>query len=186
MKIQSVVEQLKDSTNEAVQIDAVNRLRDHLDVDYIFKVLCITSVTMISAKVREAILAALCTNADQANDWFVRAARNTNNPTSRRLALLNLSLLESRSAEARAVVLQGLKDPDPNIQHAAALCAGLFDDVAFLKEVGRFLERNRFAIACTGFQRAMFKPPSRRPSSKAVPSNSSDVHGVAGARSAAA
>lgn len=163
MNIQTLLDQLKDSSNEATQINAVQELKSVLEKDCVLETLCRTAVGPVGAKVREAILAALQPTAEKANGWFVAAARDARHAARRRLALLNLSLMECRSAESREVILQGLKDPDEAIQHAAALCAGFFDDTQFLTEVERFLERNRFVLACAGVQRMIFRAPPKPP-----------------------
>ncbi len=156
MNTHHLANQLGNLSDESLQIHAVEKVKTDIHDDRVLDMLCTMAVSPVHARVRETILKVLQPVADKANQWFVRAAIQSSNKNRRQLALLNLSLLECRLPEARAVVLQGLTDPDRNIQHAAALSAGYFEDPEFLDEVVRFLERNRFIIACTGLQRTIF------------------------------
>jgi len=144
-------------SEEAKQLRMVHELQPHVNNRQVLEGLCAMAVSPVRAKVREAILMILQPVAESANQWFARAARLSDNRLRRRLALVNLSLMECTVPEARQVVLQGLADPDHEIQRAAALSAGLFNDREFLAAVDLFLERNRFSIAmtdlpCTTFQ----------------------------------
>lgn len=132
---------------EAKQLHMVHKLQSHVNDRNVLEGLCALAVSPVRAKVREAILMILQPVADSANQWFVRTAGLSDSTLRRRLALVNLSLMECTAPEARQVVLKGLADPDQGIQHAAALSAGLFNDREFLAAVDLFLERNRFILS---------------------------------------
>lgn len=150
------LQQLEAPADETSQITAVKHLQTAVGDDRVFGALCTAALQSPHAKVREHIIAALQPRAAEANRWFVMEARETRDPAQRRLALVSLSLMGCRSAMAREAAIKGLNDPDQRIQYAAALNIGFFDDPQFLIEAARFLERNRFVLACTGGHRMLF------------------------------
>lgn len=153
--------QIGNQAEEANQLDMVQKLRSHIDDRHVFDGLCNMAVSPVGAKVREAILTVLQPAADSAGRWFVRVAGLSDNKLRRRLALVNLSLMECTLPEAREVVLQGLADSDQDIQHAAVLSAGLFNDREFLAAVDLFLDRNRFVLVGTSVHYTTFKADRR-------------------------
>lgn len=74
MNLQTLLGQLEDASDEALQINAVEQLKSILEDDRVLEALCQTAVKTVGAKVREAIIAALQPNAEKANRWFVAAA----------------------------------------------------------------------------------------------------------------
>lgn len=156
------IDQLRSDADEASQINAVAQLRSAIEDDQVFTALCDAAVETPHARVREQIIAALQLRLAEAGDRFARAAGAKNSSMRRRRALVSLSLLGCRSARTRAAAMQGLDDSDHHVQYAAALSIGLFDDARFMAAAARFLERNRFVLACAGGHRMLFKAARRR------------------------
>jgi len=162
MDLNTLLAELNDQEDEAGQLAAVEALGTMAADDQVVEALCTAAVSSAAAKVRERILDALHERPQAAARLFVRAARKENEPGRRRLALVNLSLMGCDTPDAREVALQGLQDPYPDIQYAAALSAGYFDDPPFLGALARYLEANRYAVACAGIQRQIFRQGAAR------------------------
>jgi hypothetical protein len=69
-----------------------------------------------------------------------------------RWALVNLALLNWGTDAVRKLVLDGLYHPGKNIQEAAALSIGLFDDPDFLRAASDFMERDRLLYVKEGMR----------------------------------
>lgn len=104
--------------------------------------LCKNAVETKDYKFREALIEILKNNAEEACKCFSDYAIQSSNANQRRWALVNLSLMECRTA--KEAVLHGLQDPVRKVRMAAALNAGLYDDQEVLAALQHFFTTNRF------------------------------------------
>ncbi len=105
--------------------------------------LCKNAVETKDYEFRETLLDILKNNAEEAHKRFIDYAVHSPDPIQRRWALVNLSLMECRTA--KEAVLNGLWDPDQEVRMAAAMNAGLYDDREVLAALEHFFATNRFA-----------------------------------------
>lgn len=120
----------------------VRKLGAHIDEIDVIRTLCMVSVRTDSHKLRSSIIAMLKNRSGMANQYFSYIAIYAKRSEIRKWALVNLSLMECR--DAQIAVTQGLQDRSRDVQQAAALNIGLYQDSDFVREVERFFERNRF------------------------------------------
>ncbi|MDX1708552.1 MAG: HEAT repeat domain-containing protein [Desulfobacterales bacterium] len=105
--------------------------------------LCKNAVETKDPEFREALLDILKCNAEEAHKRFIDYAIHSPDPIQRRWALVNLSLMECKTA--KEAVLSGLMDPNGEVRIAAAMNAGLYDDPKVLAALEHFFATNRFA-----------------------------------------
>ena len=142
MEKQTLIDSLRHDRSDAQKLSVVGKLIDYLnDVDVV-RALCFESIQTDSHELRVAIIDALRSKEDIVNPYFAQMAVNAKYATIRKWALVNLSLMECKSA--KWAVVNGLRDASGTVQHAAALNIGLYHDAEFLMEVKKFFERNRF------------------------------------------
>lgn len=148
MEKQTLIDSLRQGRSDTQKLTVVWKLKDYLsDVDVI-RALCLESIQTDSHQLRVAIIDALKSKKDFVNPYFAHMAVNARYATMRKWALVNLSLMECKSA--KMAVVNGLRDACGTVQHAAALNIGLYHDTEFLIEVKRFFERNSFG--CSQFK----------------------------------
>jgi len=87
---------------------------------------CKLAVETTYCDVRDALLETLKDSADEASKRFIAYAMQASDPSVRRRALINLSLMGCYHAPK--AVLQGLRDPSREVRIAAAFFAGFYDD----------------------------------------------------------
>jgi hypothetical protein len=109
----------------------------------VLDLLCKNAVETRHYDIREALINLLKNNSEAANLRFIDYVLHSPDSGHRRWALVNLSLMECRTA--KDAVLKGLRDPDIEVRMAAALNAGLYDDKEVLKALEHFFETSRFA-----------------------------------------
>ena len=109
----------------------------------VLDLLCKNAVETRHYDIREALINLLKNNSEEANLRFVDYALHSSDSGHRRWALVNLGLMECRTA--KEAVLKGLQDPDVEVRMAAALNAGLYSDKDVLKALEHFFETSRFA-----------------------------------------
>jgi len=116
--------------------------------------LCKNAVETKDYEFREALIAILKNNVEEACKRFSDYTIQSPDPIQRRWALVNLSLMECRTA--KEAVLHGLRDPVRKVRIAAALNAGLYDDQEVLTALEHFFATNRWACVL-GFTDLMVK-----------------------------
>ena len=126
--------------DESNKISAIRELEGFLSDTDVVLALCLVTLQTESHELRSFIIQSLKGIADKVNPYFAHMAVNGGSATLRKWALVNLSLMECKSA--KAAVISGLKDSSRLVQQAAALNIGLYRDADFLKEVESFFERN--------------------------------------------
>jgi hypothetical protein len=114
--------------------------------------LCREAIETDSHRFREALIKILKSNPDEANRRFSEIAICAKDPTHRRWALINLSLMECD--DAKEAVIQGLRDTHRSVRFAAAFNAGLYTDSDVVNALELFFERNRFLLVLDGLCQA--------------------------------
>ena len=157
-----LIEQVNGVSEDRVKIDAVRQLGPYIDDAEVLDGLCREAIETDSHRVREALIKTLKCNGDQANRRFSHIARCAKDPTDRRWALINLSLMECPNA--KEAVLQGLKDPHRSVRIAAAFNAGLYCDTDVVNALELFFERSRPLFVLDGVCQAVkpFLPLMKR------------------------
>lgn len=154
---QNLIDALKRNRNDDQKLLAARKLKAFLnDVDVV-RALCFESLQTDSHALRSAIIDILRREKDRVNPYFAHMAVNAKCVNMRKWALVNLSLMECKSA--KTAVISGLNDSSGTVQHAAALNIGLYHDTEFLMEVKHFFERHRFGRG--GFKYTLKKPIGR-------------------------
>lgn len=125
------------------KIDAVSWLEPLINDPMVLECLCATANESIDYRLREAIISTLKKNKTMANRYFIGCANQSSNAVHRRWSLVNLSLMECRTA--KEVILKGLKDSSRSIRIAAALNAGLYNDKEFRKALDNFFMEKEIA-----------------------------------------
>lgn len=154
MDIQFYLANLQRDDNQTAQLASVDKLFLHAGNRLVFNSLCATALGTRNIKVRSRIITLMKPHAERACRRFAQIAANPATTREHRLALVNLNLLKCPSARAHAVIHHGLNHPDFEIQKAAFMSTGLFDDPILLREVERFMERNRFLLVLDGVRAA--------------------------------
>ncbi len=140
MSKETLIATLFKDIDESKKITAVRELEGFLTETDVILALCLVTLQTESHELRSFIIQALKGIADKVNPYFAHMAVNARSATLRKWALVNLSLMECKSA--KTAVISGLRDSSSLVQHAAALNIGLYRDADFLKEVEIFFERN--------------------------------------------
>jgi len=115
-----------------------SHLEQPVSKSYVLDHLCKVAVETDFFDVREALIETLKDNADEANRRFIGYAIQSTDPSKRRRALMNLSLMECRNA--KEAILQGLRDSFIEVRIAAAFYAGFYDDEDVLTALEHFFE----------------------------------------------
>ncbi|MFZ0131558.1 MAG: hypothetical protein WAK95_03375 [Desulfobacterales bacterium] len=145
MKNSVLLSQLKDTYKDTLPLDSVQELeRLTVDADFI-NVLCSMSVESVSHELRTEIIKMLQSNEVDANEWFKDCALKSPKSSCRRWALINLSLMQCKTA--KVAVLKGLKDRCRKVRIAAAFNAGLYRDDDVLTALEHYFETERFDFA---------------------------------------
>lgn len=126
---EKLLHRLCNAADEQEKISAVYRLRQYLSDQSVLGYLCATAVETDDYRLREALIDTLKTKFEESAQRFIDYAIFSSNPNHRRWALVNLSLMECRSA--KEAVLAGLKDGEKSIRVAAAFNAGLYEEEEF-------------------------------------------------------
>ena len=140
MNKETLIATLFRDIDESKKFSAIRQLEGFLSETDVILALCLVALQTESHELRSSIIQTLKGKADKVNPYFAHMAVNAGNATLRKWALVNLSLMECRSA--KAAVISGLRDSSRLVQQAAALNIGLYRDADFLKEVEKFFERN--------------------------------------------
>lgn len=128
--------------DECGVIEAARLLERYTYDEQIIDALCTVAVQTNSNKVRYALLEVLKHNTGYAYRRFSDDVKRSKNPTIRKNALLNLSLMGCR--ESKDAVLLGLNDTDPSVRSAAALSNGLYDDREAQEAFEGYFDRLKF------------------------------------------
>lgn len=144
MDLQKHIHQLFGLSGDHQTIQAALALSSITDDLQVMDALCEAAVYTTSHKVREALIEVLKKNPAGACLRFSDYALWSENPSCRKWALVNLSLMGCR--EAKEAVMQGLSDPHPSVRRAAAMSTGLYDDKDVLNAQERYFESHRFGL----------------------------------------
>ena len=99
MNKQWLMNQVNSDSEEFSQIEAVRRLGPYIDDTEVLDSLCRAAVETDNRRVREILISTLKNNQDEVNRRFSQIAIHAENPTHRRWALINLSLMECGNAK---------------------------------------------------------------------------------------
>ena len=134
------------------KINAIRQLGPYIKDAEVQDALCRGAIETASHHVRDALIQTLKGNPDEANRRFSQIALSAKDPTHRRWALINLSLMECR--DAKEAIMQGLRDTHRSVRIAAAFNTGLYDDRDVVNALEMFFERNRFMLVLDGLCQA--------------------------------
>lgn len=143
---------LIETSEDHLKINAICQLVSYIDDSKVLDALCCEAIETDSHRIREALIKTLKGNQEEANRRFSRIAICAKNPTHRRWALINLSLMEC--CYAKEAVMQGLRDTHRSVRFAAAFNAGLYYDSDVVNALELFFERNRFLLVLDGVRQA--------------------------------
>ena len=135
---------LNEVSEDHFKVDAIRQLGPYIEDPKVLDALCREAIETDSHRVREALIKTLKANPEEANRRFSRIAICAKNPTHRRWALINLSLMEC--CYAKEAVMQGLQDTHRSVRFAAAFNAGLYYDSDVVNALELFFERHRFLL----------------------------------------
>ena len=152
-----LIKLLREVSEDHLRINAIRRLGSYINDSKVLDALCHEAIETVSARVRDALIKTLKGNPEEANRRFSRISICAKNPTHRRWALINLSLMEC--CYAKEAVMQGLRDTHRSVRFAAAFNAGLYYDSDVVNAFELFFERNRFLLVIDGV-RQVGKPLS--------------------------
>jgi hypothetical protein len=136
-----LMDQVNGCLENRVKINAIRRLGAYIEDPVVLDALCREAIETDSHRVREALINTLKSNPNEANQRFTRIVICSKNPTHRRWALINLSLMACRNA--KEAVMHGLRDPHRSVRIAAAFNAGLYCDSDVANALELFFERDR-------------------------------------------
>ena len=153
MEKQILIDSLMHEPSDGQKLLVVRKLIAFLNDDDVVWMLCFKSIQTDSHELREAIIDVLRSKEDMVNPYFAHMAVNAKCATMRKWALVNLSMMECKSA--KQAVVCGLRDASSAVQHAAALSIGLYHDTEFFMELKQFFERNSLG-------HCNFKPASQK------------------------
>ena len=139
-----LIKLLNEVSEDHLKVDAIRQLGPYINDAKVLDALCREAVETVSPRVRDALIRTLKGNPEEANRLFSRIANGAKNPTHRRWALINLSLMEC--CYAKDAVMQGLRDTHRSVRFAAAFNAGLYYDSDVVNALELFFERNRFLL----------------------------------------
>ena len=126
------------------KIDIARRMEPFTDDSRVMDVLCTTAIYTDHHALREVLLDVLKTNPAGAFVRFSDYALWSKDPVARKHALINLSLMGCRKAQD--AVISGLYDPDASVRQAAAMSAGLYDDIGVRAALERYFENHWFEL----------------------------------------
>ena len=135
---------LNEVSEDHLKINAIHRLGPHIEDAEVLDALCHEAIETVSPCVRDELIRNLKNIPGEANRHFSQIAICAKDPTHRRWALINLSLMECR--DAKEAVIQGLRDTHRSVRFAAAFNAGLYYDSDVVNALEMFFERNRFLL----------------------------------------
>lgn len=144
MDLQKHIDQVNGLSGDHLTIQAALVLASFTEDRQVMDALCEAAVSTPSHKVREALIDVLKNNPTGACKRFSDYALWSNNPSCRKWALVNLSLMACRAA--KNAVISGLSDPDTSVRKAAAMSTGLYDDKDVLDAQERYFESHRFGL----------------------------------------
>ena len=147
-----LVKLLNEVSEDHLKVDAIRQLGLYIKDSKVLDVLCCEAVATERPRVRDALIRTLKGNPEETNRRFSRIAICAKNPTHRRWALINLSLMEC--CYAKEAVMQGLRDTHRSVRFAAAFNAGLYYDSDVVNALELFFERNRFILVIDSVRRA--------------------------------
>ena len=153
MDKRSLINLINTVSEDPLKIDAIRRIGPSINDPDVLDELCREAIETDNHRVREALIKTLKGNEDEANRRFAVTASCAKNPTHRRWALINLSLMECR--DAKNAVMQGLQDPHRSVRIAAAFHAGLYCDSDALNAFELFFERDRPLLVIDGVCQAV-------------------------------
>lgn len=143
---------LNEVSEDHLKLSAIRRLGPHINDAKVLDALCHEAIDTVSPCVRDELIRTLKGNRGEAIRRFSRSAICAKNPTHRRWALINLSLMECD--DAKEAVIQGLRDPHRSVRFAAAFNASLYYDSEVVNALELFFERNRFLLVLDGLCQA--------------------------------
>ena len=119
------IRQLRSSPHLSERLRAVRHLQETLPQPAVHTALCLTAVDTDHQPLRAALMAIL-KNDPRTEAFFLGVVRGEGPTYMRKWALVDLCLMGSE--RARAVVLEGLRDPDEGVRRAAASHVTLYTD----------------------------------------------------------
>ncbi len=143
---------LNEVSEDHLKINAIHRLGPHIKDAKVLDALCHEAIETVSPCVRDELIRTLKNNRARRTDDFSRIAICAKDPTHRRWALINLSLMECD--DAKEAVIQGLRDTHRSVRFAAAFNTGLYYDSDVVNALEMFFERNRFLLVLDGLCQA--------------------------------
>ena len=147
-----LIKLLNEVSEDHLKVSTIRRLGLHINDAKVLDALCHEAIETVSPCVRDELIRTLKSNRGEANRRFSRIAIRAKDPTHRRWALINLSLMECD--DAKEAVIQGLRDPHRLVRFAAAFNAGLYYDSDVVNALELFFERNRFLLVVDGLCQA--------------------------------
>ena len=148
MNLQPLIDQLIAFPDDRTAMESVRQLSTHTDDVQVMSALCALAVKAVSHALRNVLIDVLSANPAGAVIRFSDYALWSQNPSERKWALVNLSLMGCR--EAQDAVISGLYDPDPSVRQAAALSTGLYNDCGVQTALGHCIENLRLDMATAG------------------------------------
>ena len=145
MNLQPYIQQLVNLADADQAIDAARALAGATNNAEVMDALCLAAVRTDSHKLRETLIEVLETNSAGACVRFSNDALWSQNPTVRKWALVNLSLMRCR--DAKDAVISGLYDVDAAVRMAAAINTGLYDDADVKAALDFYFEHHRLDLA---------------------------------------
>lgn len=152
MDKRSLINLVNTVSEDHLKINAIRQSGPYIKDAKVLDALCRKAIETDNQRFREALIQTLKGNPDEANRRFSQIAICAKDPTHRRWALINLSLMECR--DAKEAVVQGLRDTHRSVRIAAAFNTGLYDDSDMVNAFEMFFERNRFSLALDGLRQA--------------------------------
>jgi len=152
MDKRSLINLVNTVSEDHLKINAIRQLDPNINDAKVLDALCREAIETDIHRVRDALIRTLKGNQDEANRRFSQIAICAKDPTHRRWALINLSLMECQ--DAKEAVMQGLRDTHRSVRFAAAFNAGLYYDSDVVNALELFFERNRFLLVLDGLCQA--------------------------------
>jgi len=152
MDKRSLINLVNTVSEDHLKINAIRPSSPHIKDAKVLDALCREAIETDNHRFREALIQILKGNPDEANRRFSQIALCAKDPTHRRWALINLSLMECR--DAKEAVMQGLRDTHRSVRIAAAFNTGLYNDSDVVNAFEMFFECNRFSLALDGLRQA--------------------------------
>lgn len=138
MQIQQILRRMVDDSETTAKIKGAYGLMPFVHDSRVLDVLCEAAVTTTRHRFRCALIDILKGNAAGACKRFSDDVLWSKNPTARKWALVNLSLMGCK--DAKNAVISGLYDPDATVREAAALNVGLYADETVQAVFDRYFE----------------------------------------------